>query len=258
MKGSPPWHDEESVLAALHDGRGEGVKIAVLDSGIEFAHPALSGGKFDDDWRIAEQDGVVRALPGKGEDIFGHGTAIAGIIHKLAPDASIGSFQVLNPGLGARNRLIRSGALFAIERGFQILNCSFGCRDDGGRHMLTYKQWVDEAYRRHVHLVTACNNEDADIQEWPGSFYSSLNVEQLSELNESWAYRANRMVEFAAGSMGELPWRDGGYRNVSGSSFAAPIVSAYLARLIGRFPDLTVVQAKGLLQKHARILTETT
>ncbi len=253
MNAPRAWHDEESVAAALRDGQGEGVRIAVLDSGIEFSHPALEGANIDEDWRITEQDGVARALPGKGEDIFGHGTAIAGILRKLAPEASIGSFQVLDPGLGARNRLIRSGALFAIERGFQILNCSFGCRDDGGRHLLTYKQWVDEAYRRHVHLVTACNNDDADIQEWPGSFYSALNVEQVSELDARWTYRANRLVEFAAGSLGELPWRDGSFRKVSGSSFAAPIVSAYLARLLGRFPDLTIVQAKGLLQKYAQV-----
>ncbi len=78
-------------------------------------------------------------------------------------------------------------------------------------------------------------------------------MEQVSGLEAPWAYRADHLVEFAAGSLGELPWRDGGYRNVSGNSFAAPVVSAYLARLLGRFPDLTVVQAKGLLQKHAHL-----
>ena len=251
MSPRPQWHDEASVLAALRDGRGAGVRIAVLDSGIEFAHFALADCQADEDWIISERQGSARALPGKGEDIFGHGTAIAGILHRLAPEASIGSIQVLDPTLGSRNRLIRAGALFAIGRGFHILNCSFGCRDDGGRHVMTYKQWVDEAYHRQVHLVTACNNDDTGVQEWPGAFSSVLNVEQVSELEDRWSYRAERMVEFAAGSLGELPWRDGGYRQVSGSSFAAPIVSAYLARLLGRFPDLTVAQAKGLLQKHA-------
>ena len=257
MSESKQWHNEENVRAALLEGQGEGVRIAVLDSGIEFSHPALEGGKFDEDWIISAQDGVAHAVPGCGEDIFGHGTAIAGVLLKLAPKASIGSFQVLNPKLGARNQIIRSGALFAIERGFHILNCSFGCRDDGGRHAMTYKQWVDEAYRQQVHLVTACNNTDAGIQEWPGSFSSSLNVEQVSDLHEPWAYRPDHPVEFAVGSHSPLPWRGGSYRDVSGSSFAAPVISAYLARLLGRFPDLTVAQAKGLLQKHAPRMART-
>jgi subtilisin family serine protease len=113
-------------------------------------------------------------VPGEGRDLFGHGTAVAGIIRAAAPEAEIGSIRVLGESLSARTAIILEGARQAIERGYHILNCSLGCGVP--EHVLKYKNWVDEAYLKGVHVVAACNNLDSARPEWPGFFTSVLTV----------------------------------------------------------------------------------
>src|SRR5207237_6075988 len=76
---------------------GRGVRVAVIDSGIEADHPALAlavrgGVVVDSDRRTKAQ---VRLEPDEHpRDFFGHGTACAGIIHSLAPEAELYSVRV--------------------------------------------------------------------------------------------------------------------------------------------------------------------
>ena len=249
---SSGWPDSSEVLAALRLGDGAGVKIAIIDSGVETSHIALAGLILEDDWVITEDVGAVKVEPGQGVDVFGHGTAIASVIQKHAPAVRIGSFRVLSATLGSRNYLIRHGVKLAIDKGYHILNCSFGCRDDQGRYAMVYKEWLDQAYLARVHVVTACNNDNFNTQEWPGFFHSCLNVNMAAGVKDRLIYRHDHLVEFAADGVDqELPWKNGTTKIVSGSSFAAPIVAAYLARLLSRFPKLSVTQAKSILQYHA-------
>lgn len=245
------WLDRGKVLKALREGDGAGVKLAVIDSGIEVSHPALEGLVLEDDWAISDIAGVMKEREGLGLDVFGHGTAVASLVRQFAPGAMVGSFRVLSASNGSRNHLIRAGVLKAIERGYRILNCSFGCRDDDGKHAMTYKDWVDRAYLAGVHVVTACNNEDFGHQEWPGFFSTCINVNMAAGIGQGFTYRPDHLVEFAATGVDlELPWKNGTYKRARGSSFAAPVVAAYLARLIAAFPSLSVIQAKALLQHY--------
>src|SRR5690349_14345191 len=133
------WPLIDDARRSLQHGTGSGIKVAVLDSGVETGHPFLEGMKLADDWAIELVDNRLQVLAGDGQDTFGHGTAIAGIIHRVAPEAQIGSFRVLGQNLRSRSMIIRAAALLAIERGYHIINCSFGCsRED---HVLYYKDW---------------------------------------------------------------------------------------------------------------------
>lgn len=251
-----PWRDPQAVEEVLAHGDGAGVRIAIIDSGVELAHPdpTIQDLALRDDLAFNERLGDIRIERGDGIDVYGHGTAVAHCIRKIAPAAEIGSFRVLNARLGSRNFLIRAGAMKAIELGYNILNCSFGCRDDSGKHAMIYKEWLDEAYLRKIHVVTACNNDDFNIQEWPGFFHSCINVNMLQRPDGRFSFRPDHLVEFGAEGVDvELPWRDGAYKTVSGSSFAAPLVAGYLAKLQSAFPDLTPAQAKAILQAHADI-----
>lgn len=242
----------DEIRAVLAHGDGDGVKIAIIDSGVELSHPAMAGVTLLDDLAITDKAGSVDISPGAGVDVFGHGTAIASIILKHAPKAQLGSFRVLTPTLGSRNYLIRDGVKLAIEKGYQVLNCSFGCRDDDGRHAMVYKQWLDVAYLRRVHVVAACNNDNVNIQEWPGYFHSCINVNMADSKTDKVIYRNDHLVEFAATGVDQtVPWKDGSYKTVSGSSFATPVVTALLARLLGVYPGLSVVRAKAILQDCA-------
>jgi subtilisin family serine protease len=245
------WPTLEQARDCLTSGRGRGIRIALLDSGVEAGHPLLAGLELADDLAIVEQDFQIVAIPGHGRDVFGHGTAIAGLIRQLAPEAQIGSFRVLGDQLRSRTLIIREGARQALERGYDILNCSFGCaRED---QVLLYKDWIDEAYMQRRHVVAACNNQDFTRREWPGHFPTVITV-NFTQCDESEAFfcRLGHLVEFAArGQDLEVPWIGGGRKKVTGSSFAAPHVAGLLARLLSRCPSLSPVHAKALLQRLA-------
>jgi subtilisin family serine protease len=241
----------EQARSFLRSGRGANIKIAVLDSGVECSHPLLRSLTLADDLAIIEEGHQIVAIPGEGRDVYGHGTAIAGVLRELAPQAQIGSFRVLGENLRARTLIIREGARQAFERGYHILNCSFGCgRDD---QVLLYKDWIDEAYNLGRHIVASCNNENFLKREWPGHFPSVTTVSFTNCLEtEAFFCRLGQLVEFAArGQDIEVAWTGGGRKKVTGSSFAAPHITALLARLLSGWPTLTPLQAKSLLHTLA-------
>jgi subtilisin family serine protease len=243
----------EEARAAIRDGTGEGVKVAVIDSGIEVAHPALEGLRLADDLAVeVGSDGMqLSVVPGGGRDVYGHGTAIAGIVRRVAPAAALGSFRVLNERLGGKTATIREGVRQAIDAGYHVLNCSFGCRGDV-KFIMHYKEWIDEAYLRGIHVVSACNNFDFSVPEWPGYFPSVITVNMGRVAGLDFYYQRGHLVEFvAAGQSVEVAWMGGTHKNVTGSSYAAPHMAALLARLLSVFPELPPLEAKALLHRLA-------
>jgi subtilisin family serine protease len=168
MKRQTPWIDLEDARRALAEGDGNGVRIAIIDSGVDMSHPSLAHLVLAHDIQISDNGVQAETKAGNGTDVFGHGTAVASIINKLAPKASLGSFQVLGEQLRSRTILIREGVRQAIDAGYDILNCSFGCGVK--EQVLLYKDWIDEAYLKGIHIVAACNNIDFRRPEWPGFF----------------------------------------------------------------------------------------
>lgn len=251
MKKPPLWPSLEQARSFLEQGTGHGIKIAVLDSGIETSHPLLNGLRLSDDVAFVDDGLTISTAPGEGMDVFGHGTAIAGIIHQIAPEAEIGSFRVLSDQLRSRTPIIREGARVALKKGYHILNCSFGCgRED---HVLPYKDWVDAAYMLGRHIVAACNNQDYLEREWPGYFPSVITATfTQNEQPLTFFSRRGCLVEFGArGQDVEVAWRDGAKKQVTGSSFATPHIAGLLARLLSAAPQLSPLQAKALLQELA-------
>ena len=245
------WLTVEQARKYLREGSGRGIRIAVLDSGIETNHPALKGLRLADDLAIVDDGLQLTCVPGGGVDMYGHGTAIAGILRQLAPQAELGSFRVLGEQLRSRTGIIREGVRQALDRGYHILHCSFGCtRED---QVLQYKDWIDEAYVKGRHIVAACNNYDYMKREWPGHFPSviTVNFARTSDA-ERFYYRPGQLVEFAArGDDLDVPWCGGRRKKVTGSSFAVPHVAGLLARLLSCCPQLPPLEAKALLHEVA-------
>lgn len=242
----------KEALRALETGTGRGVKIAVLDSGVECSHPDLKGLIMEDDI-VVEDDGVLPVVnPSDGIDVFGHGTAIADILLRTAPEVTIGSFRVLGGRLRSKTAIIGAGVAAAIERGYQILNCSFGCRGDV-KFIMPYKEFVDRCYLRDIHLVSGCNNDDVTKVEWPGHFPTAITVNMArTDEPDAFYYRSGRLVEFAAaGENVPVAWRDGGRKEVTGSSYAAPVVAGMAARILSVHPELSALALKETLRRTA-------
>ena len=247
-----PWLDPTQAADAILRGRGRGVKIAILDSGVEVAHPDLHGLELADDLAVIEDGRQIRLVPGSGRDLYGHGTAVAWLIRSQAPEAQIGSFRVFGDSLRSRTAIVLAAARAALERGYHVINCSLssGIRD----HWDKYKAWVDEAYLQGVHVIAACNNQDAGRVEWPAYFTSviAVNMARCAGPGDLY-YTPGTLVEFAArGVEVPVPWAGGSARKMTGSSFAVPHVTAMVARLLSAAPGLDPLQVKCLLRTLAR------
>ena len=239
------WITPDEATAAIRDGDGSGVRIAILDSGVEIGHPDFRGRQLDDDL-VMDDVNLGEFAEGEGEDTYGHGTAIAGIIWKVAPEAGITSFRVLGPKLAGRTAQVWLAANEAITRGFDIINCSFACGISG--HLSLYKEWTDRALLKGVHVVAASHGDEP---EWPAHFASVLAVDYAeSEMDEGQiSYSEGRMVGFTAAADGEVAWKDGTHRSMTGSSFAAALMTGIVARLLSVYPIRDPLLLKALLRR---------
>src|SRR2546423_10061138 len=94
----------DEARRALEKGTGKGVRIAVIDSGIEIDHPALPGLTLLDDLHVIDAGVQIEVKPGDGTDIYGHGTAVTGAFRRIPAAAQIGSHRV--PGANPRSRTV--------------------------------------------------------------------------------------------------------------------------------------------------------
>lgn len=246
---SRPWMTPDEARAALRDGDGAGVRIAVIDSGIEDGHPDLVGMMLRDSVGFEERDGRIQTIEGAGGDVYGHGTAVAGIVHQTAPAAEIGSFRVIDARSLSRTALICAGVREAMRRGYHILNCSFGCKGLA-KYILPHKAWADEAWLRGIHVVAAAGGIDDEEPEWPSHFTGVLSVGLARTGTEAIFHRPGSMVGFAArGENVEVSWIGGGRQWKTGTSFAAPRVTGQVARLLGVAPGLSPALVLDLLPR---------
>ncbi len=241
----------EDIRSAMLHGTGAGVRVAIIDSGIEAGHPGLAGMRLRDSIAILEERGRLVVREDDGIDAYGHGTGVASVLLRTAPEAEVGSFRVLDARNLSRAEVIRQGVREALSRGYHIINCSFGSKG-GVRTIMTFKEWVDDCWLRGVHVVSACNNYSLYEPEWPGHFASTLTVSMARTNSDHFFYRPGHLVQFSAqGENVEVAWLDGRFERRTGSSFAVPRLSGCLARLMSAMPDITPALAHELLPKLA-------
>ncbi len=245
------WPSPDEALAALRDGDGAGVRIAVIDSGIDTSHPDLEGLVLADDVAVTSDGVRLIVRENDGSDVFGHGTAVAGILRQVAPRAEIGNFRALDGQNRSRSFIIAECVRQAIDRGYHVINCSFGCRGLA-KYVMDYKDWIDAAYVAGVHVVAAGSNLSDNVREWPAHFPSVIGVGVADCGEDELRYRPDRLVSFAAkGERVRVPWIGGGWRLETGSSFAAPRVTGFIARLLSVYPHLRPDLVKALLRVAA-------
>ena len=235
---------------AWGNATGAGVRVAVIDSGIDADHPQVgrvAGGaviEFDPD---AESGASI--LEGPHEDLFGHGTACAGLIRKAAPDADIYSVRVLGARLTGKGVVFAAGLRWAVDNGMHVVNLSLstGKRD----YYSLFHEIVDRAYFRHMMLVCAVNNVPAP--SYP-SLYSSVFSVAAHDGNDAFRfdYNPSPPVEFGAPGIGiEVAWLDKATLEATGNSFAAPHIAGLVARVLSKHPGLTPFQMKTILHAVA-------
>lgn len=239
----------ENITAewAWGNSTGEGVKVAVIDSGIDASHPAV--GHVEGFVAIDQGPEGVVLEEGPHEDLFGHGTACAGVIRAIAPDCELYSVRVLGKALLGRGAVMIAGLRWAIENGMHVCNLSLTTTKKEFFGIL--HELVDQAYFRNIMLVTSANN--IPVPSFPAVFSSVISVASHDEEDPYvYYYNPEPPVEFGAHGVDvRVAWTGGGWITSTGNSFATPHISGIVARILGKHPDLTAFQMKAVLQSLA-------
>jgi subtilisin len=228
---------------------GAGVAVAVVDSGIDATHPAVGVIDRAVALRWDPETEEVVTTEGPHEDLFGHGTACAGIIRRVAPAAALWSVRVLGSRLTGKGAVFAAGVRWAITHGAQVVNLSLSTgRED---YFGLFHQIADEAAFAGAVLVCATNNVPAPT--YPAEFSSVISV-AAHDGRDPFSLDANPAppVDFGAPGIDvEVPWLSGSTIVATGNSFAAPHVTGLVARLLSKHPHLTTYEVKTVLRAVA-------
>lgn len=244
LKGTP--FDDISPEWAWGGSTGAGVKVAVIDSGIDMDHPFLENCVKGGVEIVNSSESLQLHLKeGNHCDAFGHGTACAGAIHSIAPDAEIYSVKVLGNTLRGRGDAFLSGIRWVIENKIPLANLSLGTTRD--KYFAPLHSLMDRAYFSRLVMVAAHNN--SPTPSFPAVFSSIIGVKAVEEEDPmNFYFSSFPPVEFLVkGENVRLPWLDQSFETCTGNSFAAPFLTGIIALILSKHPWLTPFMLKTVL-----------
>ncbi len=256
---------------ALEPGRPD-VVVAVVDTGVDCAHEDLQGACWRNPGEIPngvddDRNGYVDDLTGWNfyaenpdpSDAFYHGTHVAGIIAArvnngigvagVAPGVRLMPLAIFSPrGVGTYYDLIRA-LLYAVDNGAQVINLSLGATSYSYGEALAIRY----AVRHGVVVVAAAGNRASDRVFYPAAHPEVIAV-SATDASDGVAVFSNHgaYIDVAAPGVAVISTLPNNrYGVLSGTSMAAPHVSALAALLRSRNGRLTPAQIRQLIVAHA-------
>jgi subtilisin len=238
------WPERVDREWAWGGSTGSGVRVCILDSGIEPGHPLV--GEVQGAWAISigEDNEPVVQEDAEG-DQCGHGTACAGIVRTLAPEAELHSVRVLGAGYTGSGPVLLAGLRWAIDQGFDVINMSLSTTKKQFAAVL--HELADSAYFRRTVLVASAHNMPVESFPWKFSSVVSVGSHELDDPFTLFSNPVPPVEFFARGVDLDVAWLGGSTIRVTGNSFATPHVSGFCALVRGKHPELTPFQLKSVL-----------
>jgi subtilisin family serine protease len=159
----------------------------------------------------------------------GHGTMVAGILAAIAPDAMIMPLQAFDDNGCATTYNISKAIKYAVAHGAQVINLSLGV-SGGGQ---TLKNGIKEAIKAGVIVVASAGNDDTSIPQYPAAYPGVVSV-AATDLQDAKASFSNYGATISVSAPGKnviSAYPGGYYAELSGTSFAAPMVAGEAALL---------------------------
>ena len=211
------WHLDEVTedRKSLEYATGRGVRVALIDSGVDTSHPVLAG-KLDLERGksyVDDDDSLT--------DYHSHGTETAGIIAQIAPDAKITPYKVMNATDG-ESRWTLAAIVDAVNDGNDVINLSLGtykCLDDSEERILvaTYKRAIRYALNNDVAVFASSGNKGINLDQnyetnkvlhLPGEIKGVNTIASVWNDSEVSYSNYGSCVEFCAPG-GDVVYRDG-------------------------------------------------
>jgi len=254
---------EDATDVATGRNAGDGIKVAILDTGIDWNHPDLADSyKGGHDFVNDDTDPM---------DDNGHGTHCAGIVAAedndagvigVAPKAYLYAVKVLDSSGSGYEDDVAAGIQWCIDNGIQIISMSLGSDSD----LPLVKEKCDAAYNAGLLLVAAAGNDGwskfiRDTVDYPARYSSVIAVgaTDSSDNRAVWGFFSASSTGpdlelMAPGDEINSTYWDDTYETLSGTSMACPMVAGTAALVWKAFPDYTNVEVRERLQSTAEDL----
>jgi thermitase len=250
FKNGRQW-DLDSINApeAWNNTLGDGVRVAVVDTGIDADHPDLES-------KIAMQKDLVNNDGVAEDDADGHGTHVAGTIGAVTNNgrgvaAVCPGCKLLvakaGDGSGFFDADIAQGIYWSVNNQARAINLSIG----GEEYSWALKHAVDYAWEHRVVVVAAAGNEDTDTPSYPAAYGHAISVVATNKSDRKSPFsNYGTTVDVAAPGVQILStFPGGGYETKSGTSMASPHVAALAGLLADQ--DRSAREIRGRIQDTA-------
>ncbi len=236
---------------------GEGVTVAVVDTGVDATHPDLRGSALKGKSFSPKGSSALK-------DTDGHGTAMASLIagqghgpggdsgvKGLAPDAAILSIKIQDYG-GQMGVLNDEGIRYAVDQGADVISISQGTTRNSRE-----KRAIEYAIEHDVVVVASTGNEGKKEKEYPAAYPGVVSVGGVDTSGAVWERSSwgphTELIAPAEDNVVADPTSASGYAMQVGTSNATAFVAAAAALVIAEHPDLTAGQVINRLVKTAKI-----
>lgn len=218
---------------ALARNFGQGVKVAVIDTGIDLAHPMFQGRLApSSEWKdFVDGDTTPQEVAGTA---YGHGTGVAGLIAQVAPKATILPIRVLDADGSTSISSLISAIDWAVQKGANVINLSIGTDKDSN----PLKMEVEFAASQGIYVVTAVGNDGTGALQYPAAYATTASSNDrivsvgsmTSSLILSLFCNYGSALEFIApGEFMYSAYPDNRVAQFTGTSFATPVVAGLIA-----------------------------
>ena len=251
----------------IQSGLGSGVKVAVIDTGVDYTHVDLAGivdTANDKDYVDGDNDVFPGTCSTNGVREW-HGTFVSGIIAAIDNTAGIVGvsqveilpIRVLNECGSGSTSNVAAGISYAASKDVDVINLSLG----SSFKSRTLESAVNNAYNSGVVIVASAGNSGTAQKFYPASFKNAIAVSALDNSNNLASYSTyGKSIELSApggdGDAATSEWilsiiPSNSYAISIGTSFSAPHVSGVAALVKAEYPLATNVEIREHLQTTA-------
>lgn len=250
---SRQWHlAKVQAPLAWDSAQGMGVTIAILDSGVEAAHPDLSA-QLLPGWNVFDNTAITA-------DAKGHGTQVAGTaaasLNNAAGVASVaGKARILPVRITAADGTttylssVVAGLTYAADNGARIANVSYSVA--GSTAVQSAAQSMKD---RNGLVFVSAGNSNVDLGVAASSAFIVVSATDANDAKASWSNFGNWVHLSAPGVAITTTSPGSSYASVSGTSFSSPVVAGVAALMMSANPALSSAQIETLLFTTAKDL----